>query len=181
MSNSMPDDFARSVDDLFGDELIDQESLTRVRASDQPPAGTYVTDPQEHPVSVTSRILTPKDGRPMRQLVGFRGRAEARVGDKTYTHLVAFDLSPDERFALEYVNGEATGEQLDGEDGRIVKYDLSTRLWKDACVAYRDTYREAPKTKGQVIEYLSEKSIRIRMYINPKGELAVGSLKAGGR
>lgn len=181
MSVDMPEDFARSVDDLFGDELIDQESVQRVRVSDQPPAGTYLTDPVEYAVSVQMRVMTPKNGGPSRQLVGFRGRGEAKVGDRVYVHRLEFDLSPDERFALEYQNGEPTGERLDGEDGRPTKYDLATRLWKDAVEAYRATYREAPKTKGQVVEYLKEKPIRVRVYINPKGDLAVGSLKAGGR
>lgn len=170
--------------DSFWDEirevLIDPTKTRRVEASELPPPGEYRTDPISGKGAPTleGRKITPKDGSPSRVVYKFRAIGEATIDGKAYTRKLEFDISPEERFAPEYADGQPTGQRCDGEDGRPLKYDLSTRLWANAQKAYKTKYHEEPKTNGAVLDFLTEQPISVRIYADPRGEHRVGGISA---
>jgi hypothetical protein len=152
-----------TLDDLFQEEVNVGEAEA-VLARALPPQATYQTDPEAFgPMNVSVARMEEKDGEQVighRQVITLTGRGKARIkvnGEmKEVSTGLRVQVSPDVRKSAEYVDGVATGEVSDKDDSK-------SKLWAQAVGAFKEAFKEAPKSKGAVVEYLRDHPVRYRL------------------
>lgn len=149
-----------TLDDLFQEE-VDQAQADDINRSALAPAGTYTSNPEEAQLNASVVRLKDKDADgnetgTERTVITLTGRVTAQIKGKTETAGLRVRMSPDRRKAKVYVDGEPTGELSE-------KDDAMSKLWAQAVAAFGVTFNDKPKSKGAVVEYLTNHPVRFRL------------------
>jgi len=171
-----------SLDDLFNKEVNATEA-EQGNKRNMAPAGTYVTDPEEFPPTISPAKYKEdrqKDGTVTgkRLFVTVTARASATIRGAESTQVLRFDLSPEQRHKKIWDNTENkwTGEFDEAKD------DNMSKLWFNAVGAYQDFHGKGTTfTQGDVLEFLKAVPVALRTMQGDRGELVVLSLSSRGR
>jgi hypothetical protein len=148
------------------DRNSDLEIVATIRRDSSDPAGQYVSDPDEMPL--TSRVEEFK-GRISVTLSGLvtlvkpKDKALTLPDHAVRTRLNFFRLSPDRRNKLVYdEDGKPTGEETNTPDA-------ATMRWVEAREAYRTAYGEEAKKDLDIVTFLTERPIHFVLFQGNKG------------
>ena len=149
----------------------DLEVVATMRRDAMDPAGTYVSQPDEYPLTFSvedfkgrrvvtltglvklEKLATPRKGEPRQEMPDHDVR----------TRLNFFKLSPDRRNKLVYgEDNKPTGEELPTPDAQSLR-------WLEARDAYKTVTGEEAKQDIQVVEFLTQHPIRFVMFQGSKG------------
>lgn len=144
-----------SLDDLFNDE-IDRETVDKAQKEMLLPVGTYTTTP---PFTITKHGKY-DDGR---RFVRFFGTIT--MGD--HTGRIGLGMSPDYRNAKDF----ETGEELE-------KPDSQYKLYVNAEKAFKAAYGREATTVSEVIAYVRDYPVRLRVFQTSSGDNRVANLSA---
>ena len=148
-----------SLDELFHEEVKSDE-VKKAQAEMLAPVGTYTTIP---PFTMT-KLGKDKNGRPFARFFG-----DAQFGD--HKHKFGLGLSWVRKNAR--VKDEATGELVESD-----KPDRSFKNYVMATNAYKAAYGEDPGSVGDVLKYLQDYPIRLRIIQTSDGENMVVAVSA---
>ena len=144
----------------------DLEVVATLRRDAMDPAGTYVSQPDEYPL--TFRVEDFKGRRVVTlnglvKLEKLKDRGTALPDHEVRTRLNFFKLSPDRRNKLVYgEDNKPTGEELPTPDAQSLR-------WLEARDAYKTVTGEEAKQDIQVVEFLTQHPIRFVMFQGTKG------------
>jgi hypothetical protein len=144
----------------------DLEVVATLRKDAMDPAGTYISNPDEYPLTFSVEEFK---GRRVIQLNGLltleklKDKAQEMPDHEVRTRLNFFRLSPDRRNRLVYgEDNKPTGEELPTPDAQSLR-------WLEARDAYKTVRGEEAKQDIQVVEFLTQHPIRFVMFQGRQG------------
>jgi hypothetical protein len=143
-----------SLDDLFSDG-VNQDTLEQASKEMLLPVGTYVTIP---PFTITKHGKD-KNGRKYARFFG-----TIQLGEKTGK--IGLAVSPEYRHPH-----DAEGNELEGPDRSYKNYVMASK-------AYKAAYGCEPAKEIDVLKYLSEYPVKLRVIQTSNGENMVVSISA---
>jgi len=148
------------------DRNSDLEVVASIRRDSSDPAGQYVSDPDELPLTARveeykGRISVSLSG--LVTLVKLKDKNASLPDHQVRTRLNFFRLSPDRRNKLVYgEDNKPTGEETNTPDA-------ATMRWLEARDAYRTAYGEEAKKDLDVMTFLTERPIHFVLFQGNKG------------
>ena len=165
-----PDWVTKDVRELLARDS-DLEVVASIRKDAMDPAGTYVSDPDELPLTTTVENFKGRITVQLNGLVTLTKLARPRAGEPKVnmpdhamrTRLNFFRLSPDRRNKLVYgEDNKPTGEETTQPDAQSLR-------WYEAREAYKTLYGEEAKQDIQIVEFLPERPMYFVMFQGRNG------------
>lgn len=174
------DENVESVDSLF-DKEADLAGAKAIKKRNMAPAGTYITNPDDYPVTVIPVKVAEKDKAgdetgSTRATATIIARATATIKGEEAIALLRFSISPDRRPKKIYDGRDWTGEVNEQKD------DLSSRLWADVTDMYAETHStDAPPKQSDIVDYLRTFPVALRTMQGDDGLIVLGISARRGR
>ena len=154
------------------DRMSDLEVVAMIRKDAMDPAGTYLSDPDELPLTTTvetfkGRISVQVNG--LVTLVKPRDKGMKLPEHAVRTRLNFFRLSPDRRNKLVYGEDNKPLLNDDGTPQETSAPDAQSLRWLEAREAYKTLYGEEAKKDLDVVTFLTERPIYFVMFQGRNG------------
>lgn len=154
------------------DRNSDLEVVATIRKDSMDPAGTYVSDPDELPLSASvedykGRLTVQLSG--LVTLVKPRDKSVTLPDHAVRTRLSFFRLSPDRRDKLVYGEDNKPVTNEDGTPQTTGTPDAQTMRWFEAREAYKTVYGEEAKKDSDILTFLTEYPVHLVMFQGTKG------------
>lgn len=154
------------------DRNSDMEVVETIRKDSMDPAGTYVSTPDEYPLTSSvenykGRLVVTLSG--LVTLVKPRDKSFKMPDHPVRTRLTFFKLSPDRRNKLIYGENNKPLLNEDGTPQDTGAPDAQTLRWVEARDAFRQVYGEEAKKDSDILTFLTEYPIQLVMFQGSKG------------
>lgn len=144
----------------------DLEVVSSIRRDSMDPAGTYISDPEDLPLTSSiekfkERVVVSLQG--LVTLVKPRDKSFSMPNHAVRTRLSFFKLSPDRRNKLVYgPDNKPTGEETQEPDAQ-------SKRWLEAREAYAAYHGEEAKQDIQIVDFLTSVPVSFVMFQGTKG------------